>query len=261
MAGAFLTDHEIRIRWADGDYRWYNRTVFGDGDVVVAYGHDVEDRETGEAALAAAEEQLRRSQKPETIGQLTGGVARDFNNLLIPVSSSLEVLRKRLPDGDDGARDLLDNARKGVERGISPTRRMLSFARRQDLDATAVDVAGLIEGMRDLPVRSLGPQVILRVDVADGVDPALIDANQLEMAIPNLAVNARDAVGGRRDPRRPRRGRPRGGDGDAAADPEPAYACASWMTAPAWMRRRWRRRWSRSSPRKEWEGARGWVCR
>ena len=221
-AGDSLTDFEMRVRRADGSYRWHNWTVFVDGDIVVAYGRDIEERRRREAALAAAEEQLRLSQKLETIGQLTGGVAHDFNNLLMAVSSSLEVLRKRLPDGDDRARDLLDNALKGVERGTSLTRRMLSFARRQDLRASAVDVAALLEGMRDLLARSLGPQVALRIDAAEGVGPAQIDANQLEMAILNLAVNARDAMDGGGTIRIALdEAVPVGDDGDAGAAMEP----------------------------------------
>ena len=145
------------------------------------------------AAREKAQEQLLQSQKVEALGQLTGGVAHDFNNLLMAVMGSLELLRKRLPDDPRSSR-LIDAAMKGAERGASLTRRMLAFARQQELTTGPVDLATLVTGMRDLLDRSLGPQVELRLHVEDGVPPALADANQLELAILNLAINARDAM-------------------------------------------------------------------
>jgi signal transduction histidine kinase/FixJ family two-component response regulator len=144
----------------------------------------------------AVHEQLRQAQKMESIGQLTGGVAHDFNNLLMAIRSSLELLERRLPDGDRRAQDFLANAIKATERGASLTQRMLAFARKQELDARPVDVGALVTGMRDLLERSLGPQIAITVTIADGVADAMIDANQLEMAVLNLAVNARDAMEG-----------------------------------------------------------------
>lgn len=144
----------------------------------------------------AAQEQLRQAQKMEAIGQLTGGVAHDFNNLLMAIRASLELIQRRLPDAEPRLREFLDNAIKATERGASLTQRMLAFARKQDLDAKAVDVAALVDGMRDLLERSLGPQIDIAVSAAPDTPEALIDANQLEMAILNLAVNARDAMDG-----------------------------------------------------------------
>ena len=145
------------------------------------------------AAREKAQEQLRQAQKMETIGQLTGGVAHDFNNLLMAVMGNLDLLRKRLPD-DPRLHRLVDGALQGAERGASLTQRLLAFARQQDLRAVAVDLKTLLEGMTDLLDRSLGPRIALRLDIPDGLPPARIDANQLELAILNLAINARDAM-------------------------------------------------------------------
>lgn len=145
------------------------------------------------AAREKAQEQLRQAQKMETIGQLTGGVAHDFNNLLMAVMGNLDLLRKRIPD-DPRMHRLIDGAMQGAERGASLTQRLLAFARQQDLKAVPVDLGALIRGMIDLLERSLGPRVALRLDIPDGLPPARIDANQLELAILNLAINARDAM-------------------------------------------------------------------
>ncbi|MET0875796.1 MAG: ATP-binding protein [Tardiphaga sp.] len=145
------------------------------------------------AARERAQEQLRQAQKMETIGQLTGGVAHDFNNLLMAVMGNLELLRKRIPD-DPRLHRLIDGALQGAERGASLTQRLLAFARQQDLKAVAVDLGGLLRGMIDLLERSLGPRVALRLNIPDNLPPARIDANQLELAILNLAINARDAM-------------------------------------------------------------------
>jgi signal transduction histidine kinase/DNA-binding response OmpR family regulator len=149
-------------------------------------------------AREKAQDQLRQAQKMETIGQLTGGVAHDFNNLLMAVMGNLDLLRKRMPD-DPRLHRLVEGAMQGAERGASLTQRLLAFARQQDLRAVSVDLRALIEGMVDLLQRSLGPRVELRLDIPRGLPPARIDANQLELAILNLAINARDAMpdGGR----------------------------------------------------------------
>jgi signal transduction histidine kinase/CheY-like chemotaxis protein len=145
------------------------------------------------AAREKAQEQLRQAQKMETIGQLTGGVAHDFNNLLMAVMGNLDLLRKRIPD-DPRLHRLIDGALQGAERGASLTQRLLAFARQQDLKAVPVDLGALIQGMIDLLERSLGPRIVLRMDIPQNLPPARIDANQLELAILNLAINARDAM-------------------------------------------------------------------
>ena len=145
------------------------------------------------AAREKAQEQLRQAQKMETIGQLTGGVAHDFNNLLMAVMGNLDLLRKRIPD-DPRLHRLIDGAVQGAERGASLTQRLLAFARQQDLRAVPVDLRDLIQGMSDLLERSLGPRIALRLDLPEGLPPARVDVNQLELAILNLAINARDAM-------------------------------------------------------------------
>jgi signal transduction histidine kinase/CheY-like chemotaxis protein len=145
------------------------------------------------AAREKAQEQLRQAQKMETIGQLTGGVAHDFNNLLMAVMGNLDLLRKRIPD-DPRLHRLIDGAVQGAERGASLTQRLLAFARQQDLRAVPVDLRALVQGMVDLLERSLGPRIALRLDLPEALPPARADANQLELAILNLAINARDAM-------------------------------------------------------------------
>ncbi len=140
-----------------------------------------------------AEEALRQAQKIEAIGQLTGGVAHDFNNLLAVVIGNLDLLRRKLPDDPKLSR-LVESALAGAQRGASLTQRLLAFARKQDLRPEAVDVPGLVHGMTELLQRSLGP--LVRVETRFPLDLPLVlaDAHQLEMALLNLAVNARDAM-------------------------------------------------------------------
>ena len=145
------------------------------------------------AAREKAQEQLFQSQKMESMGHLAGGIAHDFNNILAAVLGNLELLRKRLPE-DAGTRRLLDGALKGAERGASLSRRMLAFARQQDLKSSSTDIAALLDGMHDLLDRSLGPRIALNFHIAPGLPPAQVDANQVELAILNLAINAADAM-------------------------------------------------------------------
>ncbi|MBR0893968.1 PAS domain-containing protein [Bradyrhizobium tropiciagri] len=145
------------------------------------------------AARERAQEQLRHAQKMEAIGQLTGGVAHDFNNLLMAVMGNLDLLRKRMPE-DPRLRRLVDGALQGAERGASLTQRLLAFARQQDLRAVPVDLGALVRDMSNLLERSLGPRIVLRLDIPEGLPPACVDTNQLELAVLNLAINARDAM-------------------------------------------------------------------
>ncbi len=144
-------------------------------------------------ARRQAEEQLRQSQKLEALGQLTGGLAHDFNNLLAAVLANLEILRKRLPD-DPKLHQLTDTAILGAERGASLTQRLLSFSRRQDLRPAPVNLPELVHGMADLLQRSIGPSVTIQTTFPMGLPWVEADANQLELALVNLAVNARDAM-------------------------------------------------------------------
>jgi signal transduction histidine kinase/CheY-like chemotaxis protein len=145
------------------------------------------------AAREKAQEQLLQAQKMESVGQLTGGIAHDFNNLLMAVMGNLEILRKRLPD-DPSIRRLIDGARQGAQRGASLTQRMLAFARQQDLRTTSADLGTLVRGMQELLRRSLGPNNELRLHIEPNLPPAEVDAHQVELAILNLAINARDAM-------------------------------------------------------------------
>ena len=170
------------------------RSVAG-GDIIgfAKITRDVTEKYETELALERAREALFQSQKLDAIGQLTGGVAHDFNNLLMVILTSLELIRRRMPDDETLSR-LVNNAVQGAKRGATLTQRMLAFARRQELKPVAVDVAELVLGMRDLLERSLGPTIRLVTEFPDALHPVLIDANQLELAILNLAVNARDAM-------------------------------------------------------------------
>lgn len=154
---------------------------------------DITEREQAQQQLEGAREALFQSQKMDAIGQLTGGVAHDFNNLLMAVLSSLDLLRKRLPD-DPLAHRLLNNAFEGATRGATLTQRMLAFARRQQLDLLPIDVPQLLSGMSDLVQRSIGPEWPITTSLPLRLPKVRADANQLEMALLNLIVNARDAT-------------------------------------------------------------------
>ena len=140
-----------------------------------------------------AEEQLRQAQKMEMLGQLTGGVAHDFNNLLMVVLVNLELLSRLFPDHPT-ARQLIEAAAQSTKRGAALTQRLLAFSRRQELVVESHDLAPLVHGMRDLLQRSLGSPYRLEILAPEGLPPALVDANQIELAVLNLAVNARDAM-------------------------------------------------------------------
>jgi signal transduction histidine kinase len=151
----------------------------------------VEER-TAERAAAVA--QLHEAQKLETLGQLTGGVAHDFNNLLTPITGALDLLQRKYGESDVRTQRLLGNALQAADRAKTLLQRLLGFARRQTLSPQAVDVAKLLSGMRDLITSSVGPMIELRLRCEPDLHAALIDPNQLELAILNLAVNARDAM-------------------------------------------------------------------
>jgi signal transduction histidine kinase/ActR/RegA family two-component response regulator len=155
----------------------------------------IEER-TREREIALA--QLFEAQKMDTIGRLTGGVAHDFNNLLMAVLGSLTLLEKRLPEDPQCLR-LLKNATQGAQRGAALTQRLLAFSRRQELKPESVNFAELVNGMGELLKRALGLGIEFRRQFPDDLPPVLVDANQLELALLNVALNARDAMpaGGR----------------------------------------------------------------
>ena len=143
-----------------------------------------------EEALA----QLHEAQKLETIGQLTGGVAHDFNNLLTPVMGNLDLLRRRIPADDARSQRLVENALQATSRAATLVQRLLAFARRQDLQPKAVDVSELLAGIEDLVTRSIGPTIAVNLKSPPDLPAARVDPSQLELAVLNLAINARDAM-------------------------------------------------------------------
>ncbi|GJD48531.1 Sensor histidine kinase RcsC [Methylobacterium crusticola] len=208
---------EFRIVRPDGETRWC--VAAGAPGLAEAGGrrlsgvtHDITERKRAEQALLELNRDLERrieartreretalaqlfeAQKLDTIGQLTGGVAHDFNNLLMAVLGSLELLEKRLPADDARGHRLLDNAVQGAQRGAALTQRLLAFARRQELRPETVAVAALVEGMEGLLERALGPSVRIETALPADLPPIQIDPNQFELALLNLAVNARDAM-------------------------------------------------------------------
>ncbi len=187
VRGEVVRDLDIRLRPKSGAYRLYSWYLVPRGDQVYAAGRDVTERKQ-------LEEQLRQSQKMEAVGQLTGGLAHDFNNLLIGISGSLEMLQKRIAQGRfTELQRYIDAAQQSSRRAASLTHRLLAFSRRQTLDPKPVDVHGLIDGMEELIRRTMGPQVDTRV-IGGAPASSLVDSNQLESALLNLCINARDAM-------------------------------------------------------------------
>lgn len=187
-----------RVR-KDGSQFWAHvviDVIRDDGGDIIGYAkitRDVTERRAAEEKLEKTREVLHHSQKMEAIGQFTGGVAHDFNNLLMAVLGSLELLRKRLPD-DPKLLTLLENAVQSAQRGTALTKRMLAFARHQELKQEVIGIPELVRGMTELIQRSLGPSLSIETRFPLGLMPVKVDSNQLEMALLNLAVNARDAM-------------------------------------------------------------------
>src|ERR1700682_5374364 len=183
----------------DGSRFWANVVIDAirdDDGKLIGYAkitRDIPERREAQRQLEIAREALLQSQKMEAIGQLTGGIAHDFNNLLMAVLGSLELMRKRLPD-DPRRRVLVGHDVQGAQRGSLLTKRMLAFARRQELKQETVAIPELVRGMTDMITRSLGPTIIIETHFPLVSKPVMGDANQLEMILLNLAVNARDAM-------------------------------------------------------------------
>ncbi|WP_076069468.1 PAS domain-containing hybrid sensor histidine kinase/response regulator [Sphingomonas montana] len=187
-------DVDCEVIGNDGQRRWIvarGRVRYdAQGTAVRMTGvvSDVTDRKEADAQLAQA-------QKMDAIGQLTGGVAHDFNNLLTPIVGSLDMLRRRHRE-DERSQKMIGGALQAAERAATLTQRLLAFARRQALQPKAVDLAALIDGIVELIRRSLGPTITVVLEVPRDLPAAKVDPNQLELALLNLAINARDAMPG-----------------------------------------------------------------
>ncbi len=190
-----------RVR-KDGSRFWAHvvlDAIYADDGSIIGYAkitRDITERKETAQKLEEAREALLQSQKMEAIGHLTGGIAHDFNNLLMAVLGSLELARKRIAADDKRLLGLLDNAVLGAQRGAILTKRMLAFARRQDLNNETIRIPELVIGMTELLQRSIGPQIAIETRFPVALKPVRSDANQLEMALLNLVVNARDAMPG-----------------------------------------------------------------
>nr|WP_281367503.1 response regulator [Sphingomonas chungangi] len=197
--GVSTTNFENRFRTRSGEYRTLNWRAVPEGGLIYCVARDITAQVVQAEALAEAEEGLRQSQKMEVLGQLTGGVAHDFNNLLQIVMGNLDMLRRHLPAEPARLRRSADNAFAGAERAATLTQRLLAFARRQPLAPKPVSPNALVAGMSDLLHRTLGETVAVRTEPAAEDWLVEVDANQLEGALLNLSVNARDAMpaGGR----------------------------------------------------------------
>lgn len=188
-------DFELRVRHADGSPRWISWRTSEEDGIIYGFGRDVTLERDQAETLKDTEAKLRQSQKMEAVGQLTGGIAHDFNNMLTGIIGALAILRRRISAGrlEDLDR-FIDAATTSAHRAAALTHRLLAFSRRQSLDRRVVDVNNLVNSMEDLLHRTLGEQISLSVSLHPLAGCAFTDANQLENAILNLAINARDAM-------------------------------------------------------------------
>jgi PAS domain S-box-containing protein len=188
-------DLEVRFSHQDGTPRIVTWRTAREQDRIYAYGRDITIETHQKAVLENTEAQLRQAQKMEAVGQLTGGIAHDFNNMLTGVIGALALIKRRIAANRlDELDKFIDAATSSAERAASLTHRLLAFSRRQPLDRQAVNVKGLIASMEDLFRRTLGEQVELVIDLAPVTWDAVTDHNQLESAVLNLVINARDAM-------------------------------------------------------------------
>jgi PAS domain S-box-containing protein len=210
---------EARLRRADSVYRWHvTRAVpirDNTGEIArwIGTNSDIEDQKAAALVLAdlnkvlerrveertgqllQVEDALRQSQKMEALGQLTGGIAHDFNNLLQGIIGSLELIQRRISEGRIGDLDrFLNGARTSANRAAALTHRLLAFSRRQPMDPRPIDIGALIATVEELLRRSIGDSVTMYLSIEKNLWLVRCDSNQLENALLNLAINARDAM-------------------------------------------------------------------
>ncbi|MDO8399417.1 MAG: PAS domain-containing protein [Bradyrhizobium sp.] len=191
---------ESRFRHKDGSYRWLSWTGVSDKDHNYAVARDVTADKVAAERLKDTEEALLQAQKMEAVGQLTGGIAHDFNNLLTGIVGSLDLMQTRLNQGrTDNVARYINAAMTSANRAAALTHRLLAFARRQPLIPKSVDSNALVVSLEDLLRRTIGETIDLEISAAEDLWGTLCDPNQLESALLNLAINARDAMpdGGR----------------------------------------------------------------
>ncbi len=213
LDGRPIDEIDLRFVRKDGGHRWLQWTAVPEGEAIYGVARDLTDAREQAEALATTEAQLRQSQKMEAVGQLTGGIAHDFNNMLSTIGTSLALIRRRaVPEKQANApadprvdahvgtqADLaryLDAAEASVRSAAALTQRLLAFSRRQVLSAHAVSVNTMVADMHDLLARTLGENMALETRLAPQLALAHTDANQLENALLNLCINARDAMPG-----------------------------------------------------------------
>jgi PAS domain S-box-containing protein len=190
---------ECRFVCRDGATRWISwSTALGHG-CIYAVGRDITEDKAAQAQLEEAQEALRQAQKMEAVGQLTGGLAHDFNNLLQIVVGNIETLQRKLPPNLERLRRAADHAMAGAQRATNLTQHLLAFSRKQPLNPRPVAVNRLVASTSEMLQRTLGEQIEIETSLSSDLRHVEIDGNQLEIALLNLAVNARDAMpdGGR----------------------------------------------------------------
>ncbi len=193
--GQIIDKLENRYRTKDGGFVWLSWKAVPDGDVIHSVARDVTAEREQAEALQAAEEALRHAQKMEAVGQLTGGIAHDFNNLLQGILGSLDLAQKRIEQGRfDGLAEYNAQARASAERAKALTHRLLAFSRRQPLEPRPVQANRLVREMEPLLRRTIGESIRLEFDLEPALWTTRCDPNQLDSAILNLAINARDAM-------------------------------------------------------------------
>ena len=191
-AGVPTVRMENRFRHKEGGWRWIAWTMTADQGLIYVAGRHVTAEKEAQEALRKAEADAAHRQKMEALGQLTGGVAHDFNNLLMIVSGFIPRLKERAL-GDARAVEAAQAIEIAAQRGASLTRQLLSFSRRQPVNPVVIRVGERIEALRPLLGGTVGPLITLRIEAAPDTWPLKVDANEFELALLNLALNARDA--------------------------------------------------------------------